>query len=152
MLLTVGGIFGTFMFGWLMDRFDRNNVIAGAFVLGGLGLWLVGQQRGDLAWVATFVFIGGIGLSGAMMSMGAVAAAFYPASGRSTGIAWMHGVGRFGGIFGPMVGALMLRDGFGLSTVFTVVMGFVLLSAVALMTKGAVARRAAGSGLRTESV
>ncbi|SCU74524.1 4-hydroxybenzoate transporter PcaK [Cupriavidus necator] len=150
-LLTVGGIFGTFVFGWLMDRFDKNNVIAGAFVLGGVGMWLVGQQKGDLAWVATCVFIGGIGLSGAMMSMGAVAASFYPASGRSTGISWMHGVGRFGGIAGPMVGALMLRDGFTLATVFTVVMGFVLVSAVALMIKGAAARRAAGNPLRAES-
>lgn len=151
-LMTVGGIFGTFVFGWLMDRIDRNKVVAGAFVLGGLGMWLVGQQKGDLIWVATCVFIGGVGLSGALMSMGALAASFYPASGRSTGISWMHGVGRFGGIVGPMVGALMLRDGFSLGTVFTVVMGFVLVSAVALTIKGAAARRAAGSVLRTESV
>jgi len=150
-LLTVGGIFGTFVFGWLMDRFDKNTVIACAFVLGGLGVWLVGQQKGDLGWVAMCVFVGGIGLSGALMSMGALAASFYPASGRSTGISWMHGVGRFGGIVGPMAGALMLRDGFSLGTVFTVVMGFVLMSAVALLVKGAAARRAAGEVLRTES-
>jgi AAHS family 4-hydroxybenzoate transporter-like MFS transporter len=50
-----------------------------------------------------------------------------------------------------MVGALMLRDGFALATVFTVVMGFVLVSAVALMIKGAAARRAGGNPLRAES-
>lgn len=150
-LLTVGGIVGTFLFGWLMDRFEKNAVIAVAYALGGIGLWLVGQQRGDLASVAVWVFLGGIGLSGALMSMGSLAAAFYPASGRSTGISWMHGIGRFGGIVGPMAGAMMLRDQVRLSTVFTVVMVFVLLSAAALLVKSAAARRAAGNSLRAES-
>ncbi|GMG95116.1 MFS transporter [Cupriavidus metallidurans] len=150
-LLTVGGIVGTFLFGWLMDRFDKYTVVALAYALGGIGIWLVGQQRGDLAWVAVCVFAGGIGLSGALMSMGSLAAAFYPASGRSTGISWMHGIGRFGGIVGPMVGAYMLRDGFSLPAVFTVVMVFVLLSSVALIINSAAARRSAANGMQTES-
>ncbi|RDK05325.1 hypothetical protein DN412_37540 [Cupriavidus lacunae] len=43
-------------------------------------------------------------LNGAMFSMGGLAAMFYPTSGRSSGVAWMYGVGRIGGILGPIAG------------------------------------------------
>ncbi|WP_167471181.1 hypothetical protein [Cupriavidus lacunae] len=39
-----------------------------------------------------------------MFSMGGLAAMFYPTSGRSSGVAWMYGVGRIGGILGPIAG------------------------------------------------
>jgi len=45
----------------------------------------------------------------------------------------------------------MLRDGFSLPAVFTVVMVFVLLSSVALIINSAAARRSAANGMQTES-
>lgn len=150
-LLTLGGIIGTLALGRLMDRFEKNSVIASGFALGGAGVWLVGQQAGNLGWIAACIFIAGIGLSGAILSMSLLAAAFYPAGGRSTGIAWMHGVGRFGGIIGPLAGAAMLRADFGFGSVFGVVTIFVLLSAVALLIKRAAARRATARALQAES-
>ncbi|MBN3755618.1 MFS transporter [Paraburkholderia sp. Tr-20389] len=150
-LLTLGGIIGTLLLGRFMDRFEKNAVIAAAYAFGGAGVWLIGRQAGNLGWIASWVFIAGIGLSGALLSMSFLAAAFYPAGGRSTGIAWMHGVGRLGGFMGPMAGAAMLRADYSFRTVFTVVMAFVLLSAAALMIKRAAARRATAGELQTES-
>ncbi|RJF91852.1 MFS transporter [Noviherbaspirillum saxi] len=150
-LLAAGGIIGTFGLGWLMGRFDRDVVIAAAFALGGLGVWIAGHQAGNLAWLAACIFIAGIGISGAIGSMAFLAAAFYPTSGRSTGISWMQGMGRFGGIAGPIAGALMLKENFSFSTVFTIMMGVVLASAAALLVKRAVARHASVGVVQSES-
>jgi AAHS family 4-hydroxybenzoate transporter-like MFS transporter len=131
-----------------MDRFERNVVVALAFALGGFSVWLIGQQAAGTALLPATVFIAGIGLNGAMMSMGVLAAAFYPTNGRSTGIAWMYGIGRIGGILGPIVGGVLLRSTSGTYMFYLVVMATVLMAATALWVK----RQAASSALRAECV
>ena len=57
------------------------------------------------------VFIAGTIMNTAQSSMPALAAGFYPTSGRATGVAWMLGIGRFGGIAGSfLVAELAARD------------------------------------------
>lgn len=147
-LLSLGGIVGAFGVGWLMDRFERNGVVALAFALGGLSVWLIGQQEAGTALLPVTVFIAGVGLNGAMMSMGGLAAAFYPTNGRSTGIAWMYGIGRIGGILGPIAGGVLLRSTSGTYMFYLVVMATVLMAATALWVK----RQAASGTLRAECV
>ena len=133
-VLSVGGIAGALCFGWLMDRFDRNTVIALAFVLGGASIWTLGHQAGHLALLPLILFIAGAGLSGAMFSVPGLAAAFYPTNGRSAGIAWMYGIGRLGGILGPVAGGMLLRS-FGGPGFYAAVTATILLPAVALWIK-----------------
>ncbi len=133
-LLSAGGIVGAFCFGWLMDRFDRNNVLALAFALGGVSIWTLGQQAGRAELVPIVLFIAGLGLSGAHFSLPGLAAAYYPTSGRSTGIAWMYGVGRFGGIAAPLAGGVLLRAG-GAAAFYAAVTAAVLVPAFALWIK-----------------
>lgn len=134
-LLSLGGIVGAFGVGWLMDRFERNGVVALAFAVGALSVWLVGRQGESNAWLATMIFVAGVGLNGAIFSMGGLAASFYPTSGRSTGIAWMYGMGRIGGILGPIAGGVLLRASSGTDTFYLVVTSMVLLAAMALWVK-----------------
>ncbi len=138
-LLSLGGIVGAFGVGWLMDRFERNSVVALAFVLGGVSVWMIGRQTAHPVLLPLFIFLAGVGLNGAIFSMGALAAMFYPTSGRSAGVAWMYGVGRIGGILGPIAGGMLLRTSSGAGMFFTVVMAAVMVPAVALWIK----RRAA---------
>jgi MFS transporter, AAHS family, 4-hydroxybenzoate transporter len=71
-------------------------------------------------------------------SLPALAAAFYPTQGRATGVAWMMGIGRFGGIAGSFIVAELTRRQFGFSTIFAVMAVPGLIAAVALFIKQAV--------------
>ena len=49
------------------------------------------------------VFVASLVMNAAQASMPALAAGFYPTEGRATGVAWMLGIGRFGGIAGSFL-------------------------------------------------
>lgn len=149
-LMTVGGIVGTLFFGWMMDRFEKNVVVAMAFAVGAIGVWAVGHNADSLAWVSASIVLTGAGLSGGMASMTFLAAAFYPAMGRSIGISWMHGMGRFGGILGPLLGGVMLRENFGFSAVFSVMAAIVVGAALSVVLKRVMARPLAPAALQSE--
>jgi MFS transporter, AAHS family, 4-hydroxybenzoate transporter len=77
-------------------------------------------------------------MSTAQSSMPALAAAFYPTQGRGTGVAWMLGIGRFGGIAGSFLVAELTRRHFTFGGIFTVVASAGVISCIALFTKEAV--------------
>src|SRR5258708_36011410 len=54
----------------------------------------------------------------AQSSMPALAAPFYPTQGRATGVAWMLGIGRFGGIAGSFLVAELSARQLGFSEIF----------------------------------
>jgi AAHS family 4-hydroxybenzoate transporter-like MFS transporter len=70
--------------------------------------------------------------------MPALAAAFYPTQGRATGVAWMLGIGRFGGIAGSFLVAELTRRQFTFAGIFTVIAVAGLIACVALLIKQAV--------------
>ncbi|MCY1294031.1 MFS transporter, aromatic acid:H+ symporter (AAHS) family [compost metagenome] len=74
-------------------------------------------------------------MNGAQSSMPSLAAAFYPTQGRATGVAWMLGIGRFGGITGALLGAELLRLHLGFDTIFTLLAVPAFLAAGALVVK-----------------
>ncbi|MFM0340601.1 MFS transporter [Paraburkholderia fungorum] len=134
-LFSLGGVAGTLCLGWLMGRFEKNGVVAIAVAGGALTLWLLGEQQGNLMLLAVCTFAAGVCVNGAVMSMAALAASFYPTSGRATGVSWMTGMGRFGGMLGPAAGGLMLKFNLDVSTVFTLLAAPMLIQAVALWLK-----------------
>jgi AAHS family 4-hydroxybenzoate transporter-like MFS transporter len=82
--------------GALMDKINPNKVVAVGWLLTGVFVCLVGSTS-SLALMGVMVFIAGSIMNGAQSSMPALAAGFYPTQGRATGVAWMLGIGRFGG-------------------------------------------------------
>jgi AAHS family 4-hydroxybenzoate transporter-like MFS transporter len=131
-LFPLGGI-GAVYFGWLMDRHNANLVIVIGYLLTALSVYLVGQATGALLIVA--VFIAGVVMNTAQSSLPALAAAFYPTRGRASGVSWMLGIGRFGGIAGSFLVAELTRRQMGLSEIFLVVAIPAVISAAALMIK-----------------
>jgi AAHS family 4-hydroxybenzoate transporter-like MFS transporter len=83
----------------------------------------------------------------AQSSMPALAAAFYPTQGRATGIAWMLGIGRFGGIAGSFLVAELTARQLTMSQIFAVVAVPGLIAALALLIKHAAAPENAVGGL-----
>ena len=133
-LFPLGGV-GAILCGALMDRFNANKVIATGYVLTALSIYMIGQAVGNLGLLVLVVFVGGTLMNTAQSSMPALAAAFYPTQGRATGVAWMLGIGRFGGIAGSFLIAELTRRQFGFGAIFTIVATAGLVSAAALLVK-----------------
>lgn len=133
-LFPLGGV-GAILSGWLMDRFNANKIIAAGFVLTAVAIWAIGQVAGSIAGLVLVVFVAGTLMNTAQSSLPALAAGYYPTRGRATGVAWMLGIGRFGGIAGSfLVGALTSRQ-LGFGQIFTVVAIAGLIAAAALIVK-----------------
>ena len=133
-LFPLGGV-GAIFCGWLMDRFNATAVVAVGYALTPVSIWWIGQTAGSLGWLMTAVFVAGTIMNTAQSSMPALAAGFYPTSGRATGVAWMLGIGRFGGIAGSFLVAELTARHLGFSEIFTVVAAAGLVSMVALLVK-----------------
>jgi AAHS family 4-hydroxybenzoate transporter-like MFS transporter len=134
-LFTLGGGIGALISGWMMGKFNSNKVVAAAFVLSGVLIFVVGQSTGSAFWLGMLIFIMGIAMNGAQSSMPSLAAEFYPTHGRATGVAWMMGVGRLGGISGALIGAELMRRQLGFDQIFTLLAFPAFLAAGALMIK-----------------
>jgi len=133
-LFPLGGC-GAIFFGWLMDRFNANRIIAIGYALTAAAIYAIGQVVGDVGALVLVVFLAGTIMNTAQVSMPALAAAFYPTQGRATGVAWMLGIGRFGGIAGSFLVAELARQELGFSEVFMVIALPGLIATVALIVK-----------------
>ncbi|WP_155675350.1 MFS transporter, partial [Burkholderia territorii] len=119
-LFPLGGV-GAVLCGVLMDRFNANRVIAVCYALTAISVYAIGQAAGNVGLLVLIVFIAGVLMNTAQSSMPALAAAFYPTEGRGTGVAWMLGVGRFGGIAGSFLVAELTRRHFSFAGVFATI-------------------------------
>ena len=134
-LFQLGGI-GAIFFGYLMDRFNPNRIIATGYFLTCLAVGFIGQVVGSTPMVlAAAVFFAGLLMNTAQSSMQALAAAYYPTAGRATGVAWTLGIGRFGGIAGSFFVAELARRHLPLPEVFILVGIPGLVAAAALLIK-----------------
>jgi len=127
-LFPLGGV-GAVLAGWLMDRYNANAVIATCFALTAATIFAIGRSAHDLGLLMAVVLGAGLAMNTAQASLPALAAAFYPTRGRATGVAWMMGVGRLGGIAGSFLVAELARLRFGIEGIF----GIVALAGVAAM-------------------
>jgi AAHS family 4-hydroxybenzoate transporter-like MFS transporter len=133
-LFPLGGV-GAIAFGWLMDRFNANRIIAVGYALTAVAIWAIGQVVGQVGTLVVVVFGAGAIMNTAQSSMPALAAAFYPTRGRATGVAWMLGIGRFGGIAGSFLVAALAARQLSFPEVFAVVACPAVVACAALLVK-----------------
>lgn len=133
-LFPLGGV-GAIFFGFLMDRFNGNLIIAAGFAVTAVAIYAIGQVGGSVGPLVLVVLLAGTAMNTAQSSLPALAAAFYPTQGRATGVGWMLGLGRFGGIAGSFLVAELARQRLDLSQIFTVVAVPALIAAAALIVK-----------------
>ncbi|QQC64584.1 MFS transporter [Paraburkholderia ginsengisoli] len=136
-LFPLGGVLGNLCVGWIMDRFAGHRVVALTFVLVGVLVLLVGRGVGHQVWLGTLIFLTGTVATSAVTSMSALAASFYPTRARATGVAWMLGIGRIGGVAGALVGAALMGLGWQFGAVFSLlaVPSVIAACGVYLMTR-----------------
>jgi MFS transporter, AAHS family, 4-hydroxybenzoate transporter len=108
-LTTIGGIAAALVIGPAMDRLGPYGSLATVYFAGVVFVALLGLAVSAPSWVLLFAaFCAGFCISGGQKSVIALAAIFYPAPIRSTGVGWALGIGRLGGIGGPLLIGVLL--------------------------------------------
>jgi len=68
--------------------------------------------------ILIILFLLGFAVQGGFVGLYAVAARMYPTTYRTTGVGWAIGIGRLGGIFGPIAGGFLVTFGLGMTGSF----------------------------------
>jgi MFS transporter, AAHS family, 4-hydroxybenzoate transporter len=103
----VGGVLG----GVAVSRFiDRRGLVPVPlfFLAGCVFVSAIGIPSLPAVAVSAFVFFGGFCVLGVQLGLNAASGLIYPTRIRASGAGWAMGIGRFGGIMGPMVGAWLI--------------------------------------------
>jgi AAHS family 4-hydroxybenzoate transporter-like MFS transporter len=140
-LFQIGGTVGAIVVGWAMDRGNPNTVIATSYALGGAFILLLGAFSLESSLLAVGVIAAGFCMSGAQTGLNAFAPGYYPTDFRATGVSWMLGIGRFGAIFGSLIGGAVLSLGFGLPLLFALLSVPAFIAALAILANGHARRR-----------
>jgi MFS transporter, AAHS family, 4-hydroxybenzoate transporter len=138
-----GAILSTLVLGPLIARFGAEKTFAINLVLGMACIAILTLAHPSYDWTIVVLFGTGAGFVGSQLGLNGYAAALYPVEIRSTGIGWALGVGRLGGIIGPIVGGVLLGLALSPDKVMLFACGPGLLT-VALVTALGLERRAAG--------
>ncbi|MDB5716858.1 MAG: major facilitator superfamily protein [Sphingomonas bacterium] len=107
-LKTFSGIVGTASVGFIMDRFGAGRTLPFFYIVSAVMISaLAFIDLGSTTALIVFVLLGYFTNSG-LAGLNAQAAMTYPPRMRVTGIAWGSGVGRIGGMLGPIFGGALL--------------------------------------------
>lgn len=134
-MFQLGGPLGSITFGWFMDRFNPNRVLAIAYLTGGAFLIGMSHISSSFVLLSGFAFFVGFCANGANTGMNALSSMFFPVEARATGNSWMHGIGRVGAVVSAFAGAYMLDLGWGFSEVSLALALPITLIAIALLMK-----------------
>jgi MFS transporter, AAHS family, 4-hydroxybenzoate transporter len=138
-LLQFGGIAGSLVQAWLVDR--RRTITA---LVGGYGTTLISALLFAIpgcapAWPVLLVLMGS-GVAGVVMSLIALGAIFYPPQIRATGFGWAGAVTRIGAVLGPLAGGWIIAAGVSSRvTLGLIALPALLCIAATLTMRGAVA-------------
>jgi AAHS family 4-hydroxybenzoate transporter-like MFS transporter len=136
-LMTVGGIAVALIVGPAMDRIGPYVTLGLLYVLGFPFVALLGPALNGPAWVLfVATFLSGFCVSGGQKSAIALAALFYPANVRSTGVGWALGIGRLGGLAGPLLLGGALTRGVTPGEAFLAMSVLLLVTAAAVYIMG----------------
>jgi len=126
----IGGTVGGVLMSVLLDRFGFV-VIALLFALAAPAIASLGLVPTTFAALAPLATLAGLAVLGAQFGNNAAAGLLYPTGVRSKGVGWALGVGRFGAIPGPLIGAELLQMNLPLHKLFLVTAAPMLIGSVA---------------------
>lgn len=107
MILQGGSIVGAITIARLSSTYDLKKMLSFLYAIGAVAMTLLGMG-GNVLYIYVLVAIAGASSVGAQHLIQAYVSQYYPPSVRSTALGTASGMGRFGGMFGPMVGGWLL--------------------------------------------
>jgi AAHS family 4-hydroxybenzoate transporter-like MFS transporter len=116
-LFPLGGGIGVLILGALMDKINPNKVVAVGWLLTGVFVCLVGFSTSSLVNGRDGLYRRQHYERRAVIDAGA-GGRLLSHQGRATGVAWMLGIGRFGGILGAFSGAFLMQAQLSFETIF----------------------------------
>lgn len=143
-MFMIGSVFGNPLYGWMMDRMRPHMVVGAGFVAASVFLYVVGNHPENVALLRGLLFASGCAMS-AIVAMMPLAAQFYDTRCRATGVSWMLGIGRSGGILGAWMGGTMMGWGWGFGRIFSTLAALGIIAAICIVVKGVVYRHPPGS-------
>lgn len=106
-VLQGGAIVGTLIIAKLCDRYGSKKMLVPLYALGAVCLTLLGMG-GNTFVIYTLVAIAGACTIGAQNLVQAYVSQYYPPNIRSTALGMASGIGRIGGMLGPLLGGFLL--------------------------------------------
>lgn len=137
--LNAGTVIGCVLLGPLANR-RPGPLLGGAYAAGAVSIALIGQSGHSSAMFLATAFAAGFFATGAQLCTIAFGAAFYDTQVRATGVGWSMGVGRVGGVLGPVLGGLLIGAGVAAPMLFLLTGGVALCAAAAAWLMGNYAR------------
>jgi AAHS family 4-hydroxybenzoate transporter-like MFS transporter len=135
-LFHIGGCAGILLAGLLTDRFPPTRVVASYFLVAAGVVLVINHHVSQGSGLTMLIIIMGVAVSGAAASMSPLAAHYYPTTSRVTGVAWMLGIGRFGGVAGTLGGAMLLGIGWDFGAIFSLLAIPAVIAALSLLVLG----------------
>jgi len=108
-----GGIVGALIAAWLTTRFDIRPVTVGYLAGAALLLWLFSRTPGQMPLLLSVAALLGAGLYGGQASLYGLMTRSFPVQVRATGVGFVTGAGRAGGIVAPIISGHLLGMGLG---------------------------------------
>jgi AAHS family benzoate transporter-like MFS transporter len=102
-----GAVIGILALSSLCEKYGSKRVLIPTYIAGTIALSLLGFG-GNSVVIFILVAIAGAATTGAQVLIQAYVTSFYPSEMRSTGIGIASGVGRLGGMLGPILGGFLL--------------------------------------------
>jgi len=131
----LGSITGVVVLSGLADRFGPRRVISAGFLTGAVTISVLTLQP---AQSLVFVFISIVGFAGAsQIAVTGFVGIHYPAEVRGTALGFAVGLGRLGGIAGPILTGFILSSSLGTFAVFYV---FAVIGVLAAITVALIPR------------
>lgn len=121
MMAYIGGLTGTLIVGWLIDRLPPARLVALIYCCHAVSIASLGQMAFGTPKFIFFLVSFSLFQTGGQAALNMLLAQSYPASMRSTGIGWAGGMGRIGGVIGPMLGGLAVAADLTLSQTLSLI-------------------------------
>ncbi|WP_071395125.1 MFS transporter [Bacillus tuaregi] len=126
-----GAVIGILALSSLCEKFGSKKVIITSYIAGAIALSLLGFG-GNTVLIFFLVAIAGAATTGSQVLIQAYVTSFYPDQMRSTGLGVASGVGRLGGMTGPILGGFLLTLTVPNFVNFLIFAGVGVIAAVAL--------------------
>ncbi len=129
-LTTIGGFCAAFLIGPLMDRTGPYLTLVALYLGGAASMfWMASSISAEPNVLMCAAFVVGFCVSGGQKGTIALAIHFYPTGLRATGTGWALGIGRLGGILGPLLAGMLYSAQMSIDEIFRIAAAPVLLGA-----------------------